>query len=119
MELFKMSAKTKQKKRYFMDRSTLFAAALTSRSDPQTSSRSHVFWVERCSAGQLGPFGRMKDRRSGTSRRCGGNGGRGLAITGRDGSFRRRRAPVPRGRPFTCINLIGSLRHVGYFLLIG
>lgn len=80
MELFKMSAKTKQKKRYYMDRSTLFAAALTSKSAPQTSGRSHVLWVERCSAGQLGPFGRMKDRRS---RRCGGNGGRGLAITGR------------------------------------
>lgn len=79
-----MSAKTKQKKRCFLDSSTLFAAALTSESDPQTSGRSHAFWVERCSAGQLRLVGRMKDRRSGKSRRCGGNGGRGLAITGRE-----------------------------------
>lgn len=43
-----------------------------------------MFWVERCSVGQLGPFGRMKDRRSRESRRCGGNGGRGLAVTGRE-----------------------------------
>lgn len=67
-----------------MDSSTLFAAALTSKSEPANLGSSHVFWVERCSAGRLGPFGRRKDRRSGKSRRCGGNGGRGLAITGRE-----------------------------------
>lgn len=80
MGLFKMSAKTKQKKRYFFDSPMLFAAALTSKSVSQTSGRSHVFWVERCSAGQLGPFGRMKDRRSGKSRRCGGNEGGGWQL---------------------------------------